>query len=258
MTTATFARVQRRGTVLFCAALVLVSALAGIHLAVSYALAGAFDMRVALVDAGMAALFFVPAAWYLDGVTRERMRGAGEALLLPLLQEPRNIRDTADEALAVFLEAGVAAAGVIAIGDTEDEVLRVVAAAGYPEGWLLRASPAGLVDAIEPVLRRETDPPPWVAPLGDSLGRRPWVARIPLTRGEDVIGLAMLVARRAGVLGDPAVLTAWAEQLGAALDHAALYEAAYRREQELEGQDQRRREFIAAISHEIRTPLTSI
>ena len=258
MTNSTFRRIRRRGMLLTFAALVLVVALAGAHVAVTYALAGVFDARAAIVDASMAALFFVPAAWYKGAVTRERMRHAGETLLFHVLQEPRNIQDTANEALAVLLDAGVAAAGVVAVAEEDVEVLRVVAAAGYPEGWLLRAAPAHLVEGLDPVVSREVDLPPWVAPLGESLGKRPWVARIPLTRGDDVIGLVMLVAGRPGLLRDAAVLAAIAEQLSAALDHAALYEAAYRRERDLEGQDQRRREFIAAISHEIRTPLTSI
>ena len=97
-----------------------------------------------------------------------------------------------------------------------------------------------------------------MAPLGRRYGRRPWVARVALTRGGDVIGLMLLVARRAGAMHDPAVLPTIGGQLSAALDHAALYEAAYRRERDLEEQDQRRREFMAAIAHEIRTPLTSI
>jgi signal transduction histidine kinase len=84
------------------------------------------------------------------------------------------------------------------------------------------------------------------------------VARVPLTRGEDVIGLLILVSRRGRVMRDPFVLDAIGDQLSAALEHAALYEAAYRRERDLEDLDHRRREFIAAISHEIRTPLTSI
>ncbi len=253
-----FARVRRRGTILWFATLILVFVLAGTHLAVSYALVGEFDPRFALADAGMAALFFVPAAWYIGSLTDERQRHAGQELLLRVLQEPRNIRDTATEALTLLVSAGVGQAGVIAVADEEDEVLRVVAAAGYPEGWVLRASPLHLVGSGQPVVRREEDPPPWVAPLGNTFGKRPWVARIPLVRSDNVIGLVILVARREGVLQDTSVLAAIADQLSAALEHAALYEAAYRRELDLEGQDQRRREFIAAISHEIRTPLTSI
>ena len=96
------------------------------------------------------------------------------------------------------------------------------------------------------------------APLGSTLGKRPWVARLPITSNGDLIGLLLLVSRKGGVLRDPVVLATIAAQAAAALDHAALYEAAYQRERDLEGQDQRRREFMGALSHEIRTPLMSI
>ena len=66
------------------------------------------------------------------------------------------------------------------------------------------------------------------------------------------------MSRKDGPLRDPAVLATIGRQVGAALDHAALYEASYQRERDLEGQDQRRRDFMGAISHEIRTPLMSI
>ena len=99
---------------------------------------------------------------------------------------------------------------------------------------------------------------PWVAPLGSTLGKRPWVARLPITSNGDLIGLLLLVSRKGGVLRDPVVLATIAAQAAAALDHAALYEAAYQRERDLEGQDQRRREFMGALSHEIRTAVAAI
>jgi signal transduction histidine kinase len=90
------------------------------------------------------------------------------------------------------------------------------------------------------------------------LGKRPWVAQIPLLSGRDTLGLLIVASRRPGVMKDPVVLDLLATRLGAAFDHAALYEAAYARERDLEDLEARRREFMAAIAHEIRTPLTSI
>src|SRR5690606_12650762 len=82
--------------------------------------------------------------------------------------------------------------------------------------------------------------------------------QVPLRSGLDALGVLWIVARKPGPLKDPVVLDLLSTRLGAAFDHAALYEAAYARERDLEGLETRRREFMAAIAHEIRTPLTSI
>lgn len=232
--------------------------LAAVHLALTYAVLQRFEVRLLITDVGLVALALLPAAWYIGSLTEERQRHAAQGLLLDLLEEPRNIRDTATLALMALIEHDVARAGVIALAAEQDDELRVIAAAGYPEGWARVAPPARILNVTEPSLRRERELAAWVAPVGRRYGRQPWVARVPLLRGGDVIGLMLLVARRPGAMSDPAVLPTIGGQLSAALDHAALYEAAYRRERDLEEQDQRRREFMAAIAHEIRTPLTSI
>jgi signal transduction histidine kinase len=70
--------------------------------------------------------------------------------------------------------------------------------------------------------------------------------------------MVMLAARRPGPLDDEALLERFGAQIATALDHAAMYEASYLRERDLEELDARRREFIGALAHEVRTPLTSI
>jgi len=70
--------------------------------------------------------------------------------------------------------------------------------------------------------------------------------------------MVLLLARQPGALDDEALLKRIGAQFATAVNHAAMYEASYQREQALEDLDQRRREFIDAMAHEVRTPLTSI
>ena len=229
-----------------------------IHLALVYTALREIDARLLIADLCILALALVPAAWYIRSLTMERQRHAAQTALLDVLSEPRNIGDAARAALVSLARHRIADAGVIALADEHGEGQRVVAAVGYPDGWAKAAPSVHGLGSATPAIARERDPHPWLQPLGSRLGKRPWVARIPITSNGDAIGLLLLVARQSGPLRDRAVLATIATQVGAALDHAALYEASYERERDLEVQDQRRREFVAAISHEIRTPLMSI
>ncbi|MEX2446458.1 MAG: ATP-binding protein [Dehalococcoidia bacterium] len=228
----------------------------GIHLAASAAVLGVFDARLLLIDLGVAAIALGPAVWYIGALTEERQRHAAQGLLLDVLAQPRNIEDTASDALLTLVEHGIADAGIIALAEESGEAAHVLAALGFPAGWERTAPSLALPRHDDAVVSRERDLDGWLAGL--DCGPRPWVARVPLTSGGDTIGLLLLASRRAGVMRDRQLLRVVGRQLSAALDHAALYEAAYRRERDLEEQDLRRREFMAAISHEIRTPLTSI
>ena len=98
----------------------------------------------------------------------------------------------------------------------------------------------------------------WLFALGSTLGQRPVVARVPLQRGDELLGALLLVAPQSGALGDRRLLETTSALLSAALDNARLYEATFEQTRDLELQDARRREFLYAISHELRTPLTSI
>ena len=249
---------RRSGTVLGVVALLSGLLLAAVHLAVTAAILGSIDQRLLLADLGILALVLVLAAWYIGSLTDERQRHAAQVVLLDVVAEPRNIGDAARSALTALVRHGLADAGVIALTDEHGESLRVLAAVGYPEGWARAAA------VVPPDLRRvssiarDAEAHPWVRPLGERFGRRPSVARIPIISNDDTIGLLLLVARKGGALRDASVRATIAAQVGAALDHAALYEASYQREKELERQDQRRRDFMSELSHEIRTPLMSI
>lgn len=227
------------------------------HLALLYTLSQELGLRVAAIDGGIAILGIAAAAWYIGSVTDERVRHALETLLLDVLETPRNIHDTAAAALeALASERIVLAAAVAVTREDVDAPLEVVASVGYPDIWLGEAPPLRLADSG--ALHREDSSQGWLSPLTGRLKKNGWIARLQLASGDEPIGLLLLVTRKPGPLRDRRVVRALARQVAAALDHAALYEAAYARERDLVDQDVRRREFLAAISHEIRTPLTSI
>lgn len=244
---------------LWMALIVATAVLVGVHAAGSYAIAERLDREQLALDAGFAVVLLILAGWSLTRLRRDRERAAVEGLLLDLLSTPRNIKDTATEALRLLAENGIGDAAVVAIAGEGDGPLQPTAATGYPRGWLDTAPVAGLRAAgAAPQWHRPKQPSPWVEPVARRLGGRPWIAEIPLRSGTDTIGLLIVSARRPGILAHAGLRELIATRLGAAFDHAALYEAAYRRERDLEETETRRRDFMASLSHEIRTPLTSI
>ena len=251
-------RRARRGALrLWVAAITGTATLIATHLALLYTLSQELDPRVAVIDGGVAVLGLAAVAWYIGNVTEERTRHAVEAVLLEVLETPRNIRDTAIAALETLADEEVVIAAAVAVtGEDVDAPLEVVAVSGYPDAWLREAPPIRLADSG--ALHREDTGKGWLSPFAKRLGRKGWIARLQLSSGDEPIGVLLLVAAKPGPLRDRRVVRSLARQVAAALDHAALYEAAYARERDLVDQDARRREFLAAISHEIRTPLTSI
>jgi signal transduction histidine kinase len=252
-------RARRSGVRLQIALVVVAAVAVAVHLSLTYAILGTLDRRLVVLDAGLAVIGIAVGLWYIGALVEERQRQALEGVLMDVLTEPRNINDTARVALAVLAREELSDAATIALADEQATAMYPIAARGYPDRWVRSAPAEPLPDAGErPALERLREPHPWVDPVRTSVAKRPWVARIPLQSGHDPIGMLLLTAAQPGMLRNPAVLDTIAVQLSAALDHAAMYEAAYRRERDLEEQDQRRREFMAAISHEVRTPLTSI
>ena len=251
-------RARRSGVLLWLVALLGGLLLTSAHIALTFALLERIEVPLVLVDLGILLVVLVAAGWYIRSITVERQRHAAEIVLLDVLVEPRNIGDAARAVLSAIVRHELADAGVIALADEQGEAQRVLAAIGYPDGWARGAPVVPPAEDAAPTIGRELPTQPWTQPLGDRLGKRPWVARIPITSNGDVIGLLQLVAKRRGALRDRAVLATVATQVGAALDHAALYEASYQRERDLEVQDRRRRDFMSELSHEIRTPLMSI
>jgi signal transduction histidine kinase len=242
------------GAVLVAVGLLVVNA------AVLYAVLDRVDIGIFVVQALLTLLLLVAALLHIRQLGRDRRRFALSTVLSDLAAEPSDVAVTAEAALAALLGNELAEAGLIALaGDESEEEMGVVATDGYPAGWPVEARPRALParDSVVSV-GRDQDDHPWIAPLVTSIGAYPWVARIPLHSGGNPIGLLLLTAGRPGALQDETLLERLSTQLATALDHSAMYEASYAREQRLEALDQQRRDFIGSLAHEVRTPLTSI
>ena len=256
---------HRRGLRLLAVAVLAVAALLAAHLFAAVAFIEAnvegFRFWLAAADAALAGLLILTLAWHLHRLTRERQRHAFVEILVETLSVPASIEGTAEATLELVIGAGLARGGIVAAVSGDDEAatrLVPLAVAGARRGW---ASEAGLSDRLANVVsvgREHTIDDPWLLGMELTIGRRPWVARIPILRGDERLGQLLLASRHRGWLGDRALLHTMGAILAAALDHARQYQVAYERSRDLEEQNARRREFLYAIAHELRAPLTSI
>lgn len=231
-----------------------------VNAAVLYAVLDRIDTGIFTVQVLLTLLLLAAALLHIRQLDRDRRRFALSTILADLAAEPSGIDVTAHGALATLLANDVADVGLIALADDDsEEEMRPVATDGYPPGWLDEERPRALPSRTAIVTTgNDQDEHPWVAAVTPTIGDRPWVARIPLQSGGNPIGLLLLCGRGQRALQDETLLERLGSQLATALDHAAMYEASYEREQRLEELDRRRREFIGALAHEVRTPLTSI
>jgi len=229
------------------------------NVVVHYAVMDEIEPRILSFQILSAFLILVAILVHLRQLQQERWRHALSTLISDLSASPSGIEATAERALLVLTASGVAQTGLVALADHGTEEMRPVATLGYPERWADEATPRVLpgehdtIDSSHGLAGH-----PWVEPVAAILGGWPWVARVPLNSGTASIGQLMLAAKHAGPLADHMLLERFGAQLSTALDHAAMYEAAYRHEQELEEFNQRRHKFIGSLAHEVRTPLTSI
>ena len=212
------------------------------------------------LDVTFAVLMGVVAVGFLRRLTRERTRRALVDSLVEAYAEPLSISGVGEAAVARLVGAGVAQAGLIAVAQGDSEtMLEPIAAVGYAANWRPPARSAEPAIPIRPVLAREPAlSDPWLEPLADTIGRRPWVARVPIQRGDEALGLLLLVSDSRRSLRDVGQLDAAAGLIAGALDHARLYQAAEERARAMEDLNARRSEFMYAITHELRSPLTAI
>ena len=249
----------------YVAAVVAVLCVLALHLGATYALLPDIgrdeQARLAALEGALAVALLGLAWWRIAGVTRERTRSAIVDGLVEAFSTPATIEDTSRTAVASLVGTQVATAAIVAVAREDSdgrERLVPAAASGYPAEAM---PPDGTVDAVprEPRLARErSEADPWLALLPDTIGPHPWVARVPLLRGEEVLGSLVLASRSPGMLRDTRTLALVGALVAGALDHARLYQAAFERSAELEQQDARRREFLYAITHELRSPLKAI
>ncbi|MDA0351341.1 MAG: HAMP domain-containing sensor histidine kinase [Chloroflexi bacterium] len=248
------------GGKLAAAAIIAAIGVLGVNAAVLYGVLERVDARIFAVQVFVTLLLLIAALLHFRQLARERRRFALTTILADLAAEPSGIQVTAQQALDALVANQVAVVALVALADDDDSEgeMRPVATHGYPHGWLAEARPRALPAPNAYIEFGRDDDHPWVTVIADAVGGRPWVARIPLRSAANPFGVLLLAARKPGLLEDELLLERLGAQLATALDHAAMYEAAYDREQRLEALDVRRRDFIAALAHEVRTPLTSI
>lgn len=221
-------------------------------------LAGELSVLVVLLDV-VIALVGLGVAWTaIDRVKLSRQRAAALAVLPRELAAPRSIEVATTDAMEALVGAGVAASAAVGLAGSASGEMRLAAAVGFPEDFGDSAELLTLPRPDEPPLAVE-DPldHPWARALDRVRERGDVTASAPLVIGRESLGVLLLAAPNDSILDVPLVARL-AEQLAGIVDHAALYEASFEREQELEELEARRNEFMSAIAHEIRTPLTSI
>ncbi|MSP22163.1 MAG: hypothetical protein EXR66_03990 [Dehalococcoidia bacterium] len=239
------------------------------HAAVSWAVTGFVDTVVFSIDGALLLLALVAGTLHAQSLARDRRRHVIVQELALAFATPRDVRETARTAAALFVDGGLASAALVAVAHAEGDdipaadtsTLTPVARVGFPgeePDDAIEDSVSTSAYASLSIGRERTAADIWLFGLGDSLGARPLVARVPLQRGDELLGALLLVSPDAGPLYDRRLLETVVALLGAALDNARLYEATFQQTRDLEAQDARRREFLYAISHELRTPLTSV
>lgn len=222
---------------------------------------------IGAIDIALAGALILLVAIHLHRLTRERSRNAIIELLVDALSVPSTLEDAGRIALTTLTESRVAGAGVVAALSSDAEpggTLIPLATTGGRRGWEPAPASASAIPSALTTGREAVTDDPWLLGLESTIGRRPWVARIPIARGDEVLGLLLLASRKRGWradqgwLRDRALLQTAGTLLAAALDHGRQYQVASERTRDLEEQNARRREFLYAIAHELRSPLTSI
>lgn len=260
-------RIERAARGVRLAVFLAALALLGAHLAVTYAVEERIDPLIAGSDGVLALITFLAALLHIGGLTRERRRHALVETLATTLTVPRDIDGAARVSVDLPVAAGIADAALLAVTRTPDpdgpDVFVPIAASGYPSRWLERAMPLPAFPGDQPQLfaarMSAEDDQPWLTPLHPALGKRPWVAQLPIERGGELLGVLVLArAKRSDALTDRSLLLTLSALIANALEHARLYQAGHDERRGLMEQESRRREFLYATAHELRTPLTSI
>lgn len=259
----TLRAIRRSGWELRLALLVAIAAALGAQLAATYAAFDQLDPLPTALGAGLALVGLAVGLVHIARLTRERRQSALIETLAETFSTPRDVAGAADSAARRLVDLGLADACLVAVAREQEEgetAITPLAAAGYPGGWLAEAEPRMLAvpKALPRAEREDGARDRWLTPVASAFGEQLWVARVPIVRGDAVLGLVLLAAHRRGSLREAPLLEAVGAQLAGALDFASLYEAAYEHAARLEQQDSRRREFLYAIAHELRSPLTSI
>lgn len=204
-------------------------------------------------------LLFAAATTQLLSVAHERSRHSVTESLAEAFSAPRGIEEIGQISVAHLVGSGVASAALLAVTKEDGHQLEPVAACGYPPHWQIEARPAnGLIPPAMVVRQTLNLADPWLEPLESQLGPQPWVARIPIVSGDEVLGMFVLANRSQGLMADTRLLRIVSTLIAAALDHAQLYVAAYGPPASDEDAGLARHDLVGAIASELQPALVSV
>lgn len=122
------------------------------------------------------------------------------------------------QTVAELVGSGVATSALFALAREQGHRLDPIAASGYPRAATLEVRDSyGLVPP-QPVVRQQVElTDPWLDPVRERIGREPWIARVPILRGDELLGLLILADPQPGLISDPAFLRPLGALLAVAL-----------------------------------------
>ncbi|MGE3792395.1 MAG: ATP-binding protein [Dehalococcoidia bacterium] len=188
-----------------------------------------FRTLVILVEVIFVGILLGAAAAHFLAVARERGARLVIDALAADLAGPGAAAGVPGIVAARLVGSRVASSALLALAREQGHRLEPVAACGYPPDVTLESRDSyGLVPP-HPVARQQVElADPWLDPIRERIGREPWIARLPLLRGDDLIGLLIIADPQPGLISDPALLRSLGALLAVALSDGGTSSAARR------------------------------
>lgn len=197
------------------------------------------------------------AAAYLLALARERGGHSVIESLTASFAAPAWTGGVPGLTVAELVGSGVATSALFAVAREQGHRLDPVSACGYPIAVPLEVRDSyGLVPP-RPVVRQQVElTDPWLDPVRERIGREPWIARVPILHGDELLGLLILAHPQPGLISDPAFLRPLGSLLAVALSGADGFGAA--RPAGVTSQDWGRHEMIEATASEFGPALIAV
>lgn len=166
-----------------------------------------FRNLVIVVEIIFVGILLAATAAYFMALTRERSGHTVIEALTASFAQPLEAGDVPRATVAQLVGSGVVTSALLALARDQGHRLEPVAASGYPTGAILEPRDSyGLVPP-QPVVRQQVElTDPWLDPVRERIGREPWIARVPVLRGDELLGLLILANPQPGLISDPTFL----------------------------------------------------
>jgi signal transduction histidine kinase len=166
-----------------------------------------FRRLLIVVEIIFVGVLLAATAAYFLALSRERSGRRVLETLTEAFASPLESGEAPRTAVASLVGSGVASAALLALARDQGHRLDPTAASGYPFGATLEERDSyGLVPP-QPVVRQQVElTDPWLDLVRGQIGREPWIARVPILRGDELLGLLILADPEPGLISDPAFL----------------------------------------------------